>query len=101
MAHGLGADSFILNFALSWKYGRKVSDNPWEATTMEWSAPTPPPHGNFLHPMVAYRGPYEYSVPGAEKDYTPQADPPTTTKPVEISGPAPAEEKTIGFPHLT
>src|SRR5476651_212757 len=92
---------FIINFAFSWKYGRKVSDNPWEATTLEWTAPSPPPHGNFIGPVVAYRGPYEYSVPGDPTDFTMQAQPPATTKPVHISGPHPAEERTIGFPPLT
>jgi cytochrome c oxidase subunit 1 len=52
-----------------------VGDNPWEATTLEWAAPSPPPHGNFLTPVEVYRGPYEYSVPGEEKDYTPQFEP--------------------------
>jgi cytochrome c oxidase subunit 1 len=97
---GLAQIPFIINFAFSWKYGRKVSDNPWEATTMEWAAPSPPPHGNFTRPMVAYRGPYEYSVPGAPTDYTPQDEPPTTTTKIQISGPAPAEETSIGFPPL-
>ncbi len=98
---GLVQIPFILNFFLSWKYGRKVSDNPWEATTLEWSAPSPPPHGNFLKPVVAYRGPYEYSVPGAPTDYTPQDEPPGASHPRQISGPPPAEERTIGFPPLT
>jgi cytochrome c oxidase subunit I len=64
---------FIFNFFWSiWK-GKKVeSDNPWNATTLEWSTPTPPPHGNFASPPEVYRDPYEYSVPGKEKDYTPQ-----------------------------
>ena len=68
---------FIINFFYSIKNGRKaVSDNPWEATTLEWQTPTPPPHGNFLSPPQVYRGPYEYSVPGYEKDYVPQNQPP-------------------------
>ena len=63
---------FIFNFFWSiWK-GEKVGDNPWQATTIEWSAPSPPPHGNFLGAPEAYRGPYEYSVPGAAKDFVPQ-----------------------------
>jgi cytochrome c oxidase subunit 1 len=64
---------FIINFFWSiWK-GRKVqSDNPWDATTLEWATPTPPPHGNFAHPPEVYREPYEYSVPGTSKDYSPQ-----------------------------
>ncbi len=63
---------FIFNFFLSLKWGKKASDNPWEATTLEWATPTPPPHGNFVTEPVVYRGPYEYSVPGDPKDYTPQ-----------------------------
>jgi cytochrome c oxidase subunit 1 len=98
---GLAQIPFIINFSFSWKYGRKVSDNPWEATTLEWSAPSPPPHGNFLKPVVVYRGPYEYSVPGAATDFTPQDEPPVRGEPVHISGPAPAEERSIGFPPLT
>jgi cytochrome c oxidase subunit 1 len=98
---GLAQIPFIFNFCLSGKYGRKVSDNPWEATTFEWSAPSPPPHGNFPKQVIAYRGPYEYSVPGHPTDFTPQAEPPSKIKPVLLSGLAPEDEKTIGFPNLT
>jgi cytochrome c oxidase subunit 1 len=63
---------FIFNFFWSIRNGEKVGENPWEATTIEWSAPSPPPHGNFAHAPQAYRGPYEYSVPGAGKDFVPQ-----------------------------
>ncbi|MCB1041982.1 MAG: cbb3-type cytochrome c oxidase subunit I [Acidobacteria bacterium] len=63
---------FIINFFVSIKKGKKVDDNPWHATTLEWAAPSPPPHGNFDAIPKVYRGPYEYSVPGAEKDYSPQ-----------------------------
>jgi cytochrome c oxidase subunit 1 len=73
---GVAQIPFILNFFLSIKYGRKVGDNPWESTTLEWQTPTPPPHGNFLKPPTVYRGPYEYSVPGHEQDFTPQNTPP-------------------------
>jgi len=66
---------FIFNFFWSMFKGQKVNDNPWEATTLEWSAPSPPGHGNFLSEPVVYRGPYEYSVPGAKKDFTPQFEP--------------------------
>jgi cytochrome c oxidase subunit 1 len=66
---------FIFNFIWSiWK-GEKVGRNPWHATTLEWSAPSPPPHGNFDHALSVHRGPYEYSVPGATEDYTPQDAP--------------------------
>jgi cytochrome c oxidase subunit 1 len=66
---------FIINFFSSIFAGKRAtSDNPWQATTLEWATPTPPPHGNFLQEPVAYRGPYEYSVPGAKSDFTPQGD---------------------------
>jgi cytochrome c oxidase subunit I len=63
---------FIANFFLSMKYGKKVNENPWESTTLEWATPTPPPHGNFLTEPVVYHGPYEYSVPGEVRDFLPQ-----------------------------
>lgn len=67
---------FIFNFFLSLFKGRKVtSDNPWEATTLEWQTPTPPGHGNFETIPVVHRGPYEYSVPGKVRDFTPQNEP--------------------------
>ncbi len=66
---------FIINFFMSMRSGTKVGDNPWDATTLEWTAPSPPPHGNFASTPVVHRGPYEYSVPGASSDFTMQADP--------------------------
>src|SRR5882672_2829370 len=73
------AGQFIFLFNLFWsmKRGEKASDNPWEATTLEWTTATPPPHDNFggLTPVV-YNGPYEYSVPGAPQDYLMQTDAP-------------------------
>ena len=46
---------------------------PSSFTTLEWTAPSPPPHGNFAQLPVVYRGPYEYSVPGQKKDFWPQS----------------------------
>jgi cytochrome c oxidase subunit 1 len=67
---------FIFNLFWSVKYGKKIeSDNPWNATTLEWETPTPPPHGNFVKEIKVYRDPYEYSVPGAKEDFSPQAQP--------------------------
>jgi cytochrome c oxidase subunit 1 len=72
---GLAQIPFIINFFWSIRHGEKVNDNPWEATTLEWTAPSPPPHGNFVHAPVAYRGPYEYSLPGRDRDFTMQNEP--------------------------
>jgi cytochrome c oxidase subunit 1 len=69
---GVAQIPFIINFFWSMRKGKKVGDNPWQATTLEWAAPSPPPHGNFTTPPVVHRGPYEYSVPGARTDYLPQ-----------------------------
>jgi cytochrome c oxidase subunit 1 len=63
---------FIFNFFWSLSHGAKADRNPWHATTLEWSAPSPPPHLNFETPPAAHRGPYDYSVPGAARDYSPQ-----------------------------
>jgi cytochrome c oxidase subunit I len=69
---------FVINLFWSMFKGPKASDNPWEATTLEWTTATPPPHDNFggVTPVVNH-GPYEYGVPGAAKDYIMQNDPPT------------------------
>src|SRR5712672_988697 len=69
---------FLFNLIWSMKAGKKASDNPWEATTLEWTTATPPPHDNFGgHTPVVYNGPYEYGVPCAPRDYVMQTDPTT------------------------
>ncbi|HEY3242152.1 MAG TPA: cbb3-type cytochrome c oxidase subunit I [Phycisphaerae bacterium] len=69
---GLSQIPFIINFLHSIWAGEKVTQNPWEATTLEWAAPSPPPHGNFAMAPVVYCGPYEYSCPGRPHDFWPQ-----------------------------
>ena len=55
--------------------GEKAPENPWEATTLEWTTTSPPPHDNFAgHLPVVYRGPYEFAVPGAPNDFLMQTD---------------------------
>jgi cytochrome c oxidase subunit I len=67
---------FLFNLFWSMFRGKQASDNPWEATTLEWTTATPPPHDNFGgHTPVVHNGPYEYSVPGAPRDYVMQTDP--------------------------
>jgi cytochrome c oxidase subunit 1 len=79
-----GAAQLILIFNIFyslWK-GKKAVDNPWEATTLEWVIPSPPPHDNFgdTDPVV-HRGPYEYSVPGDPTDFTLQTTAPESRRP--------------------
>ncbi len=38
---------FLFNFIYSLFQGPKAEANPWKANTLEWPAPSPPPHGNF------------------------------------------------------
>jgi cytochrome c oxidase subunit I len=72
---------FAFNFLWSLFRGRKAEANPWRANSLEWSVPSPPPHGNFPAMPEVYRGPYEYSLPDERDDYLPQNVPaaPTTT----------------------
>ena len=70
----LAAQAFLVaNVAWSLRAGARAPSNPWEAATLEWSAPSPPPHLNWgpAGPLV-HRGPYEYSVPGAAADWLAQ-----------------------------
>jgi cytochrome c oxidase subunit 1 len=89
MALGIAQIPFILNLFWSIRHGEKVGDNPWHSTTLEWQTPTPPPHGNFAEPPQICRGPYEYSVPGHDTDFTPQNEPDAPAMTPNIS-PAPA-----------
>ena len=65
---------FIFNFFSSIWWGEEAKDNIWQATTLEWTAaPSPPlPHMNFAEIPEVFRGPYEYSLPGMDEDFTPQ-----------------------------
>ncbi|MGE5195444.1 MAG: cytochrome c oxidase subunit I [Deltaproteobacteria bacterium] len=62
----------IANFAYSIFKGPRVGRNPWNANSLEWTAPSPPGHGNFDILPVVYRGPYEYASPLVEEDFLPQ-----------------------------
>jgi len=68
-----GQVPFLVNFFLSMFRGAKAPANPWHATTLEWATDSPPPHENFHTIPTVVRGPYEYSVPGMEQDWAPQA----------------------------
>lgn len=68
---------FLGNFFISLFAGKKASRNPWQSNTLEWTAPSPPGHGNFATTPVVYRGPYEYSSLKEGPDYLPQTEPKT------------------------
>jgi cytochrome c oxidase subunit 1 len=66
---------FIFNVFHSMFRGEKTEENPWQATTLEWACPSPPPHGNFATTPEVYRGPYEYTPHGRAADFWPQNEP--------------------------
>ncbi|MFQ5876340.1 MAG: cbb3-type cytochrome c oxidase subunit I [Acidobacteriota bacterium] len=66
---------FAINFLWSVFAGRRAERNPWRANTLEWAAPSPPPHGNFETLPTVYRGPYDYSSPDSRDDWLPQDRP--------------------------
>ena len=70
----LSSPSSSISASVSIKKGKKVGDNPWQATTLEWAAAPSPPvgHGNFNEQPVVYRGPYEYSPPEQPEGFLPQ-----------------------------
>ncbi len=71
----LGAAQFLLLANIIWSLakGKRASENPWLANTLEWTAPSPPGHGNWPGALPeVYRGPYEYSSPEVAEDYLPQ-----------------------------
>jgi cytochrome c oxidase subunit 1 len=72
IALGLAQIPFVVNFFWSLFAGKKAEVNPWHANTLEWIAPSPPPHGNFDEIPTVYRGPYEYSSPLVPEDWLPQ-----------------------------
>jgi cytochrome c oxidase subunit 1 len=67
-----GAAQFIFFYNLFHTrfWGPQAPDNPWEATSLEWSTTSPPPFDNFGgRQMVVRQDAYEYGVEGAETDY--------------------------------
>jgi cytochrome c oxidase subunit 1 len=68
---------FIFNFFYSMYKGRKVTErnkNPWKATTLEWTTPIHPPHGNWTSEIPeVHRWPYDYGKDG--RDFIPQTEP--------------------------
>ena len=68
--------AFLYNFIHSIFFGKKTTQNPWNANTLEWTAPVEHFHGNWYGEIpTVYRWPYDYSKPGSEEDFIPQTVP--------------------------
>lgn len=67
---------FLFNFVYSIFRGQKAPQNPWNATTLEWTTPVEHIHGNWPGAIPeVHRWPYDYSKPGKEQDFVPQTVP--------------------------
>ncbi len=72
---------FIANFLMSIWAGKKAGTNPWEATTLEWTVPSPPGHGNFPAELpTVHRWAFDYSLPDAAEDFVMQDQPSTSAR---------------------
>ncbi|MGH7674319.1 MAG: cytochrome c oxidase subunit I [Gemmatimonadales bacterium] len=90
-AFGLFAVQFLFmaNFLWSLKRGKKAELNPWQDNGLEWTLPSPAPHGNWERTPHVYRGPYEFSSPEVAEDYLPQTRKlPTDREPAAATAPA-------------
>ncbi|WFU12754.1 cytochrome c oxidase subunit I (plasmid) [Rhizobium sp. CB3090] len=52
----------FIYFIHSLRYGAPAGDNPWGATGLEWTTPSPPPKHNFDSVPLVDRPPYDYEV---------------------------------------
>lgn len=66
---------FVFNFFYSIFKGRRVTTtNPWESTTLEWTTPINPGHGNWPGEIPeVHRWAYDYGKDG--RDFIPQTEP--------------------------
>lgn len=83
---------FLFNFFYSMFRGKRSPLNPWNSNTLEWTTPVNPKHGNWVDEIPkVYRWPYDYSKPGAKKDFIPQTVPYSETPESNL----PHEEKLL------
>lgn len=61
---------FLYNFFSSMFFGKKATQNPWNATTLEWTTPVEHIHGNWPGAIPSvYRWPYDYSKVNEDGEY--------------------------------
>jgi cytochrome c oxidase subunit 1 len=97
---GLAQVAFIFNFVYSIFWGKKTVQNPWNANTLEWTAPIEHIHGNWHGEIpTVYRWPYDYSKPGADEDFIPQTVPFSQTMASNL--PHDFEDNPAGLEHHT
>jgi len=73
---GLAQVGFAFNFIYSIFWGKKATQNPWQANTLEWTTPVEHIHGNWPGEIpTVYRWAYDYSKPGHDEDFISQTVP--------------------------
>jgi len=58
----LGIFMMFINLIRGIISGEKAEDNPWGASTLEWTVPSPPPLLNFLEPPHVTHGAYDFEA---------------------------------------
>jgi len=59
---GLGYVLPLIYFLYSFRHGAPAPANPWDATGLEWTVPSPPPKHNFEETPIVVREPYDYPL---------------------------------------
>ncbi len=52
----------LIYFVYSMRYGKPAPNDPWDATGLEWTTPSPPPKHNFERLPTVDRPPYDYEI---------------------------------------
>ncbi|MCZ3374767.1 cytochrome c oxidase subunit I [Rhizobium sp. AG207R] len=52
----------LIYLIYSMRYGKPAPNDPWDATGLEWTTPSPPPKHNFETLPVVDRPPYDYEI---------------------------------------
>lgn len=93
---GLAQVAFAYNFVHSIFWGKKATQNPWNANTLEWTTPVEHLHGNWPGEIpTVYRWPYDYSKPGHDEDFIVQTTPLSHTMSSNL--PSDFEDNTAGM----
>lgn len=92
---GIAQIVFLYNFFSSMINGEKAPQNPWEANTLEWTAPVEHIHGNWPGEIpTVHRWPYDYSKPGHDTDFIPQNVPDEGSLEEQAYSPSPVISET-------